>query len=76
MLRLLRLLKIVFVVLRFGLDEFLLAHAKVRWLRAPLNLLLFFRDTSRPRAERLRLALEALGPISSSSARCCPRAAT
>jgi len=63
MLRLLRLLKIVFVVLRFGLDEFLLAHARVRWLRAPLNLLLFFRDTSRPRAVRLRLALEALGPI-------------
>ena len=63
MLRLLRLLKIAFVVLRFGLDEFLLAHARVRWLRRPLNLLLFFRDTSRPRAVRLRLALEALGPI-------------
>ena len=29
----------------------------------PLNWLLFFRDTSRPRAERLRLALETLGPI-------------
>lgn len=61
--RLLRLLKIVFVVLRFGLDEFLLAHARTRWLLAPLNLLLFARDTSAPRAERLRLALENLGPI-------------
>jgi len=61
--RLLRLLKIIFVVLRFGLDEFLLAHMRTRWLLAPLNLLLFFRDTSAPRAQRLRLALEALGPI-------------
>ena len=63
MLRLLRLLKIIFVVLRFGLDEFLLAHERVRWLRVPLNVLLFMRNTSKPRAVRLRLALESLGPI-------------
>ena len=61
--RLLRLLKIVFVVLRFGLDEFLLAHERVRWMRVPLNILLFLRNTDKPRAVRLRLALEALGPI-------------
>ncbi|NNM69877.1 MAG: ubiquinone biosynthesis regulatory protein kinase UbiB [Gallionella sp.] len=61
--RLFRLIKIIFVVLRFGLDEFLLAHVRVRWLRVPLNLLLFFRSTKRPRAVRLRLALENLGPI-------------
>ncbi len=61
--RLLRLLKILFVVLRFGLDEFLLAHTRTRWMRAPLNLLLFFRNTSAPRAVRLRRALESLGPI-------------
>jgi ubiquinone biosynthesis protein len=61
--RIFRLITIVFVVLRFGLDEFLLAHERVRWLRAPLNLLLFFRSTKQPRAVRLRLALEALGPI-------------
>ena len=61
--RLLRLLKIIFVVLRFGLDEFLLAHTRTRWLLAPLNVLLFFRNTSAPRAQRLRLALEKLGPI-------------
>ena len=61
--RLLRLLKIIFVVLRFGLDEFLLAHARTRWLLLPLNFVLFFRSTSAPRAERLRLALENLGPI-------------
>ncbi len=63
MLRLLRLLKIGFVALRFGLDEFLLVHARVRWIRVPLNLLLFLRNISTPRAVRLRLALESLGPI-------------
>lgn len=61
--RFFRLLKIIFVVLRFGLDEFLLAHQRTRWLLLPLNWLLFFRDTSSPRALRLRLALEMLGPI-------------
>ncbi|HUW25450.1 MAG TPA: ubiquinone biosynthesis regulatory protein kinase UbiB [Gallionella sp.] len=61
--RLLRLLKIIFVVLRFGLDEFLLAPERVRWLRMPLNTLLFLRNISKPRAVRLRLALENLGPI-------------
>ena len=61
--RFLRLLKIIFVVLRFGLDEFILAHEKTSWMLRPLNWLLFFRDISRPRAERLRLALETLGPI-------------
>ncbi len=61
--RFFRLLKIIFVVLRFGLDEFLLAHERTSWLLRPLNWLLFFRDCSRPRAERLRLALETLGPI-------------
>lgn len=61
--RFLRLLKIIFVVLRFGLDEFLLAHERTSWMLRPLNWLLFFRDVSRPRAERLRLALETLGPI-------------
>jgi ubiquinone biosynthesis protein len=62
--RFFRLLKIIFVILRFGLDEFLFAHERVRWMRVPLNILLFMRNTSKPRAVRLRLALEALGPIS------------
>jgi ubiquinone biosynthesis protein len=61
--RIFRLIKIIFVALRFGLDEFLLAHERVRWMRVPLNLLLFLRNTSKPRAVRLRLALEKLGPI-------------
>jgi len=63
LLRFFRLIKIIFVVLRFGLDEFLLAHERMRWMHLPLNLLLFLRNTAKPRAERLRLALENLGPI-------------
>jgi ubiquinone biosynthesis protein len=61
--RIFRLIKIIFVALRFGLDEFLLAHERVRWMRVPLSMLLFLRNTSMPRAVRLRLALEKLGPI-------------
>ena len=61
--RIFRVIKIFYVVLRFGLDEFLLAHERTRWLQTPLNILLFARNTSAPRAERLRLALESLGPI-------------
>src|ERR1035437_8547725 len=61
--RFFRVIKIFYIVLRFGLDEFLLAHERTRWLQTPLNILLFARNTSAPRAERLRLALEKLGPI-------------
>ena len=61
--RLFRLIKIIFVVLRFGLDEFLLAHRRARWLHRILRVLLFFRSLDTPRAARLRLALESLGPI-------------
>jgi len=61
--RILRLLKILRVSLRFGLDEFLLGHERVRVLRAAVSTLLFWRNLAAPRAERLRHALEALGPI-------------
>jgi ubiquinone biosynthesis protein len=60
---LLRLLKIVRVSLRYGLDEFFLGHERVRGLRLLLSATLFWRRLDRPRGERLRLALEALGPI-------------
>ncbi|HUO43999.1 MAG TPA: ubiquinone biosynthesis regulatory protein kinase UbiB [Burkholderiales bacterium] len=59
----LRLLKIIAVSLRFGLDEFFLGHERVRGLRATLNAVLFWRRLDAPRAVRLRRALEALGPI-------------
>src|SRR6188474_1576561 len=58
-----RLLKIARISLRFGLDEFLLGHERVRGLRVALKPLLFWRRIDEPRAVRLRQALEALGPI-------------
>jgi ubiquinone biosynthesis protein len=60
---LLRLLKILRVSMRYGLDEFFLGHERVRALRPLLSAALFWRRLERPRGERLRLALEALGPI-------------
>src|SRR5512140_3758186 len=58
-----RLLRILGVGLRFGLEEFFLGHERVRALRAPVKALLFWRRLTQPRAVRLRHALEALGPI-------------
>ncbi|MDR0674092.1 MAG: ubiquinone biosynthesis regulatory protein kinase UbiB [Zoogloeaceae bacterium] len=61
--RFFRLLRIFFIAARYGLDDMVLnmaaAHGLARWGRR----VLFWRDLTRPRAERLRLALERLGPI-------------
>ncbi|MET0204700.1 MAG: AarF/UbiB family protein, partial [Casimicrobiaceae bacterium] len=61
--RLLRLARIVTVALKHGLDDFALGHARTRWMRPIVHGVLFWRDLSAPRAVRLRLALEDLGPI-------------
>ena len=61
--RLFRLLKIASVASRFGLDEMVLEHEPSGRLVRIANALQFWRDLSTPRAVRLRLALEALGPI-------------
>ncbi len=61
--RLFRLLKIIHVGLRFGLDQLVLDHAATERLARLLRTLLFWRDLSAPRGQRLRQALEALGPI-------------
>jgi ubiquinone biosynthesis protein len=61
--RLVRLFIIVTVALRFGLDEFLLGHERVRGARTLIEWLLFWRRLDAPRAVRLRRALETLGPI-------------
>ncbi|PWT76764.1 MAG: ubiquinone biosynthesis regulatory protein kinase UbiB [Proteobacteria bacterium] len=61
--RLLRLFIILFVAFRFGLDEFLLGHERVRPLRVLVRRLSFWRRLGEPRAVRLRKALENLGPI-------------
>ena len=65
--RLVRLLKIIRIALRFGLDEFAFvgdaaADQGGRLARLTAKLL-SYRDLSAPRAQRLRLALEELGPI-------------
>ena len=61
--RLLRVLKITRVALRYGLDEIILSGARMppRWRL--LSALFFWRDISAPRGQRLRQALEELGPI-------------
>ena len=61
--RFLRFLRIFYVALKHGLDEFLLGHERVRGLQPFVNGVLFWRDLSSPRAVRLRLALTDLGPI-------------
>src|SRR5690606_6372361 len=61
--RLVRLFLIVQVALRYGLDEFLLGHERVRGVRTLVGRILYRRDLREPRALRLRRALERLGPI-------------
>lgn len=61
--RIFRLIKILFIAFRFGLDEFVLSHGPLNFLQGPIKSLTSWRKLNRPRGERLRLALEALGPI-------------
>jgi ubiquinone biosynthesis protein len=58
-----RLLKIFSVTLRYGLDEIAFSSLGVVSVVRALELMLFWRDLSAPRGERLRRALEELGPI-------------
>jgi ubiquinone biosynthesis protein len=61
--RLGRLLRIIIVAIRHGLDELALGHPRLRPLRMASTSLLFWRNLSAPRGVRLRRALEDLGPI-------------
>src|SRR3569833_2391617 len=61
--RLGRLLRIIVVALRHGLDELALGHPRLRPLRLGVRYALFWRNLSTPRSVRLRRALEDLGPI-------------
>src|SRR5574340_173883 len=61
--RLARLVRIVIVALKHGLDDFAFDHPRLRPLRPLVRGMLFWRDLSAPRAVRLRRALEDLGPI-------------
>jgi len=59
----LRFFRIVHTIGRYGLDEFVPRRGGGALLRAPLRIAYAGADRSRPRGERLRLALESLGPI-------------
>jgi ubiquinone biosynthesis protein len=63
MLRLLRLLRIVTVAFRYGLDQIALANLSHPLLVRMVRLAAVGRRLQRPRGERLRLALESLGPL-------------
>ena len=58
-----RLLAIGYVVLRYGLEDLLLGNVRTRWLAWVVKFSLFWRPLRGTRGERLRLALQALGPI-------------
>ena len=62
-LRLLRAFKILRVALFYGLDEIILSGSAVPPQLRLISLLFFWRDIRAPRGERLRRALEDLGPI-------------
>jgi ubiquinone biosynthesis protein len=63
MTRLLRGIYIVLIVLRYGLDELVLTSFQKPGLRLLARFVSIGRDLSAPRGQRLREALEHLGPI-------------
>lgn len=62
-LKFLRLLKIVRVAVRYGLDEIAISGFDTPGIAKLVDTLIFWRDISAPRGERLRKAFEELGPI-------------
>ena len=58
-----RLFYIVYIVLKFGLDEFISGHIALKPIHTLIKFLFFWRKNNMPRAVRLRLALEQLGPL-------------
>jgi ubiquinone biosynthesis protein len=54
---------IVLVALRYGLDELVLTSFQKPWLRVVARIVSFGRKLDAPRGQRLREALESLGPI-------------
>ena len=62
-LKFLRLLKIFTVVIKYGLDEIAMSGLQVPRTARLINGIFFWRSITTPRAIRLRLALEELGPI-------------
>lgn len=58
-----RFIKIVSTFYRFSLDEFFGEHPQLKWLHWLCRILPFPRNIAQSRPERVRLALEELGPI-------------
>ncbi len=54
---------IIWVMLRYGLDELVLTSFKKPWLSGIARLLSVGRNLEAPRGQRIRQALESLGPI-------------
>jgi ubiquinone biosynthesis protein len=63
MTRLLRGAYIVWIALRYGLDELVLTSFQKPWLRLLARIVSMGRNLRAPRGQRLREALERLGPI-------------
>ncbi len=63
MTRYLRGIAIIWVALRYGLDELVLNSFQRPWLSSMARVLSFGRDLKAPRGQRLREAFEHLGPI-------------
>ena len=61
--RLFRGLFIVWTLFRYGLDELVLSSFQKPWIRLLTRLISLGRNLRAPRGERLREALESLGPI-------------
>ena len=63
MTRYVRAIYIAWIVLRYGLDELVLNSFRQPWLHSLARVLAFGRKLDAPRGQRLREALEQLGPI-------------
>src|SRR3569832_584586 len=62
-LKFLRVLKIFRVAIRYGLDDFAVSSLASQRMARWFGRVIFWRDISAPRGQRLRQALEDLGPI-------------
>ena len=63
MTRFARAVTIVWIAMRYGLDELVLTSFQHPWLRLTARVASMGRDLSAPRGQRLREALQQLGPI-------------
>ena len=61
--RLFRGIFIVWIALRYGLDELVLTSFQKPWLRVVARIVSVGRNLNAPRGQRLREALERLGPL-------------